>query len=89
MSHIRVKTKYGEPGDYGSTDVRTLYCDHNLSIDCTSFYEEDGELALMYFHDWTSEYGDKKEAMKRLEFPYKGEWGKDLKDGVEYWDGKF
>lgn len=84
MSHTRVKTTYESEWMYGSTEVRTLYCHHNHSCDCTTFYEENGEVASMSFCEW-SRGKDKWDAMERLWYPYKDKWGEELKGGVEYY----
>lgn len=83
MSHTRVKTVFETEGAYGSTEYAVLYCHHNHSNDTVSFYFENGELATMCFHDWT--FNNLWEAMHRLSEPFKGDWGKELKDGVEYY----
>ena len=83
MGHTRVKTTYSVEGAYGSTKARTLYCHHNHSSDCITFYDENGDVALMCFEEW-EKGNDLWDAMNRLRFPYKGEWGRsDLKDRVE------
>lgn len=85
MSHTRVKTTYSVEGAYGSTENRTLYCDHNHSSDYVRFYDEDGSTTEMCFGEWESG-NDLWDAMNRLWFPYKGEWGRsELKDGVEHY----
>ncbi len=84
MSHIRVKTTYEQMGSYGSTDIKTLYCHHNLSCDCVTFYNEDGSVADMFFEEWSSGK-DKWNAMKRLWTPFKKENNRELEDGVEYY----
>lgn len=85
MSHTKVKTKYTVEGSYGSIEYKTLYCHHNHSSDITTFFEEDGSIASMCFSE--AETGNEKwDAMNRLWYPYKGEWGRsDLKDGVEHY----
>lgn len=86
MSHTRVKTTYNtmsEAGYAGSTVV-SLYCHHNHGTDTTTFYWEDGSVATMVFEDW-DEGNDLWDAMNRLWFPFTGEWGVELKDGVEYY----
>lgn len=88
MSHTRVKTKYSVQGSYGSTDTTTLYCDHNHGTDFTTFYDETGDYQIMLFNDWKSG-DDLYDAMQRLWYPFKGEWGKsELKDGVEYYSSE-
>lgn len=84
MSHTRVKTTYSVEGAYGSTETKTLYCHHNHSCDYTTFYDEDGDVTTMNFGEWESG-NDLWDAMERLWFPFKGEWGKELKDNVEYY----
>tara|TARA_R110000787_G_C13390778_1_gene442632 strand:+ start:755 stop:1036 length:282 start_codon:yes stop_codon:yes gene_type:complete len=84
MSHTRVKTTYGVEGAYASTEVVSLYCHHNHSSDFVTFYWENGEVVNMVFQEWESG-NDLWDAMNRLWFPFKGEWGKELKDGVEYY----
>ena len=84
MSHTRVKTTYSVQGAYASTEVVNLYCHHNHSSDFTTFYWEDGEVVNMVFQEWESG-NDLWDAMNRLWFPFKGEWGKELKDNVEYY----
>lgn len=84
MSHTRVKTTYSTEGTYGGTDKVELYCHHNHSCDITSFYDKDGSLTSMVFGEWDSG-NDLWDAMQRLWYPFKGEWGGELKDGVEYY----
>lgn len=85
MSHTRVKTTYNVEGAYGSTETKTLYCHHNHSNDSITFYDEDGEIYPMIFNEWVSG-NDLWDAMNRLWYPYKGDWGRsELKDGVEYY----
>lgn len=84
MSHTRVKTTYASEGEYGSTEYHTLYCDHNHSLDCTTIYDEDGDVESMNFCEWESG-NDKQDAMERLLFPFKDKWHGELKDGVEYY----
>ena len=84
MSHLRVKTTYLEMGDYGSDVVKTLYCHHNLSADCTTFYEEDGSVAGMSFEDWCSGK-NKWDAMQKLWSPFENVENRVLKEGVEYY----
>jgi len=84
MSKTRVKTTYEVMGAYGSTEVKSLYCFHNHSSDTTVFYDEDGSVSDMCFEEWSSGK-DKFDAVERLWYPYKGDWGGELKEGVEYW----
>jgi len=84
MSHTKVKTTYSVQGDYRNTELISLYCDHNHSFDFTTFYWEDGRVVDMAFQEWESG-NDLWDAMNRLWFPFKSEWGKELKDGVEYY----
>lgn len=84
MSHTRVKTTYSEEGEWGSTRKRTLYCHHNHSCDCTTYFNEDGDVASMAFCDWVNG-DDLWDAMERLMYPFKDKWGGALKEGVEYW----
>jgi hypothetical protein len=84
MGHLRVKTTYGVEGSYGSTEKVELYCHHNMSSDCITYYDSDGEVTSMAFQSW-SKGNDLWDAMQRLWHPFKGEWGKELKDGVEYY----
>jgi hypothetical protein len=85
MSHTRVKTTYSVEGAYGSTETKTLYCHHNHGCDYTTFYDEDGSVTSMCFGEWVTG-DDLWDAMNRLWFPYKGEWGRsELKDGVEHY----
>lgn len=84
MSHTRVKTTYAIQAAYGSTEIVELYCHHNHSCDITIFYNKDGSIASMCFEDW--ETGNNLyDAMERLLFPFKDEWGGELKDKVEYY----
>ena len=85
MSHTKVKTTYVEQGPYGSDDVKTLYCHHNHSCDVVTYYEENGEVALMFFEEWSSDGKDKYDAMEKLFSPFKDKWGEELLDGVEYY----
>jgi len=84
MSHTRVKTTYSIEGAYGSTEIVELYCHHNHSSDFVTFYWENGEVVNMVFQEWESG-NDLWDAMNRLWFPFKNEWGKELKDNVEYY----
>lgn len=84
MSHTRVMTRYSVEGAYGSTEKVELYCHHNHSCDCTTFYDKNGEVVSMAFCDWETG-NDLWDAMNRLWFPFKGEWGGELKDGVEHY----
>jgi len=86
MSKTNVKTTYSVEGVYASTETKTLYCQHNNSIDITTFYDEDGDTQIMCFSEWETG-NDLWDAMNRLWFPYKGEWGRsELKDGVELYN---
>jgi hypothetical protein len=85
MSHTKVKTTYSVEGAYASTETKTLYCHHNHSSDYATFYDEDGSTTIMCFGEWETG-NDLWDAMNRLWFPYKGEWGRsELKDGVEHY----
>jgi hypothetical protein len=84
MSKTRVKTTYAEEGAYGSTEYKTLYCFHNHSCDYTTFYNEDGSIVEMCFGEWESG-NDLYDAVERLWFPFKDEWGGELKDDVQYY----
>jgi len=84
MSHTRVKTTYSVEGAYGATEKAELYCHHNHSCDVVIYYNKDGSVADMSFAEWVTG-DDLWDAMHRLWFPFKGEWGKELKDGVEYY----
>jgi len=84
MSHTRVKTTYSQEGIYGSTETVELYCHHNHSCDYTTFFWDDGSVARMSFEEWDSG-NDLWDAMNRLYYPFKDEWGGELKDGVEYY----
>lgn len=84
MSHLRVKTTYGVEGEWGSTNVKELYCHHNHSCDCTDFYDEKGEVVPMCFQKWDDD-NDLWDAMRRLWFPFKDKWFGELKEGVEYY----
>lgn len=88
MSHTRVKTTYSEEGLWGNTETKELFCHHNGVTDSVVFYTseyEDGEdIPCMVFDEWESR-NNKWDAMQRLWFPYKEEWGGELKDGVEYY----
>ena len=84
MSHTRVKTTYSVQGAYASTETVELYCHINHSCDFTTFYYVDGGIALMFFEEWESG-NDLWDAMERLMYPFKDEWGGELKDKVEYY----
>lgn len=84
MSHTRVKTTFSVMGSYGSTDKEELYCHHNHGGDCVTFYNAKGEVVSMAFESWESG-NDLWDAMNRLWDPFKGEWGGELKDGVEHY----
>ncbi len=83
MSHTRVKTTYEVEGIYASTETAELYCHHNHSCDCTTFYDEKGVVVSMAFCDWSG--NGLWDAMNRLWFPFEDEWGKELVEGVEYY----
>lgn len=83
-SHTRVKTTYSEPGAYGGTDKKELYCHHNHTSDTVTFYNSDGSLVEMCFSTWVSG-DDLWDAMNRLMFPFKDRWGGELKPNVEYY----
>jgi hypothetical protein len=51
MSHLRTKIEYEQPGSYGSTEKRMLYCHHNLSADCVTVYDDKGEVIFSY-EEW-------------------------------------
>ena len=84
MSHTRVKTTYRVPGSYGYTEKKELYCHHNHGNDTTTFYDKYGDVQGMVFEQWIYD-DDLWDAMYRLMYPYKGAWGEELKDGVEYY----
>lgn len=84
MSHTRVKTIYHQEGGWGSTEEVELYCHHNHSCDCVTFYHKDGSVPDMVFCDWSSG-NDLWDAMLRLRFPFKDDRGMELIDGVEYY----
>ena len=84
MSHTRVKTTYEIEGAYGSTQTVELYCHHNHSCDCTTFFNSKGEVESLFFCDW-SRGNDLWNAVQRLMFPFKDERGAELKEGVEYY----
>ena len=86
MSKLRVKTTYKVEGPYASTDIETLYCFHNMSCDCVTFYDSMGRVESMAFCEWDGD--DLWDAMNRLWSPYKDEWGGELIDGVEYYHGE-
>lgn len=83
MSKTTVKTTYSVEGTSGSTDTEELYCIHNHSEDYyTTFYRKDGAVQEMVFGETNKDLWD---AMNRLWYPFKGEWGRsELKDGVEF-----
>lgn len=84
MSHTRVKTTYKIEGPYGSSITLELYCHHNHSCDCVTFYDKDGSVTSMTFHTWDTG-NDLWDAMNRLWYPFKDEWHGELKEGVEYY----
>ncbi len=84
MSHTRVKTTYSVEGPYGSTETKELYCHHNHGCDCVTFMDEKGDPQWMSFQEWDSG-NDLWDAMLRLDFPFKNEWGGELKENVEYY----
>jgi len=85
MSHTRVKTTYSAEGSWGGTDNKVLYCHHNHSCDCTTFYDERGNVERMAFCEWETN-NDLWDAMQRLWYPFKDKWHGELKDGVEYYN---
>ena len=88
MRHTRVKTTYTIHGEHGVAETLNLYCDHNHSTDITQFYNEDGYKIDMCFGG--GEIGNTLlDAMILLWSPFDDEWGKKLKDGVEYYNITF
>jgi len=84
MSHTRVKTTYSVQGAHASTEALDLYCHHNHSSDCVTFYHKDGKVPVMVFEEWV--FGDDLwEAMERLIYPFEEGWGGELRDKVEYY----
>lgn len=78
---MKVKTTYS--GVYGTDEIRTLYCTHNISGGFIVFFNEYGDIMQMFF-DKVVDGNGLWDAMNRLWNPYVGEWGKiELKDGVE------
>jgi hypothetical protein len=84
MSHTRVKTTYEIEGPYASTEIKTLYCHHNHSCDCVTYYDEDGIVMDMNFCDW-SKGNDLWDAMNKLWYPFEDAWNGQLKEGVGYY----
>jgi hypothetical protein len=84
MGHTRVKTTYAIEGAYASSETHTLYCHHSHVADIVTFHDKDGGLTQMVFQEWETG-NDLWDAVNRLWFPYKGEWGGELKDGVSYY----
>ena len=84
MSHTRVKTTYSVQGAYASTETLELYCHHNHSSDCVTFYHKDGKVPVMAFESWITG-DDFYDAMERLMCPFEGGWDGGLKDKVEYY----
>ena len=84
MSTTRVKTTYEVMGDYATADTRHLYCDHHHGSDTVTFYDEDGSVSKMAFEEFSAGK-DKWDAIQKLWFPFKGKWGEELLDGVEYY----
>jgi hypothetical protein len=84
MSHTRVKTTYSVEACYGSTETVAIYCHHNHCSDYTTFYWEDGSVVTMVFGEWETG-NDLWDAMNRLWYPFKDEWGGELKENVQYW----
>ena len=85
MSHTRVKTTYEAEGPYASTREEELYCHHNHSCDCTTFFDVKGCVVSMAFCQWSCDHNDLRDAVDRLWFPFKDKWGEELLDGVEYY----
>lgn len=84
MSKTAVKTTYSVEGAYASTDTQELYCIHNHNSDYTTFYRKDGSVQEMIFGECETN-NDLWDAMNKLWYPFKGEWGRsELKDGVEF-----
>lgn len=80
MSHIKIKTKYVEEGEYWSAIERTLFVHHNLVSDYVTVYDENGKV-IFTFNDTMR--NNLLEAIKRTAGPVKqGE----LPAGVEYMD---
>ena len=87
MGKLRVKTDYEVEGPYGSTDIETLYCFHNQSCDCVTFYDSKGRVESMAFCEWSSG-NDLWDAMNRLMWPFKNDWFGELNNHVEYYHGE-
>lgn len=84
MSHIRVKTTYVVQDGMGGSIKQELYCDHNQSCDCITFFDKDGSVTAMAFEEWATG-NDLWDAMQRLWYPFEDKWGGALKEGVEYY----
>lgn len=82
MSHLTYKTQYQTEGNYGSTEVHTLYVDHNLSNDYVTFYDENGGIILTVEDTIDNNILD---AINRLYKLYSNSEKQELLDGVEYW----
>jgi len=50
MSHIKVKTKYVEEGEYWTAIEKTLYVHYNLVSDYVTVYDDSGKV-LFSFND--------------------------------------
>lgn len=88
MSHQWFKTTYKEEVPCGSScfeEDRTLYVHHNHSCDIVSFYDQDGDYLFSY-QDTVK--NNLKDAIERLDFPYKEKWFEELQDGVSLLDAK-
>lgn len=83
MAKTRVKTTYECIGPYGSTETHTVHCEHNLSTDIVTFYDDNGEVFLVIDESTSNNLW---KALCRLIYPYKFEWGGELNELVEYSD---
>ncbi|KKK54268.1 hypothetical protein LCGC14_3086470, partial [marine sediment metagenome] len=64
---------------YDIIQIPTLFGNSGSAV-----FDKDGDVVSMAFHLW-SLGNDLWDAMNRLSFPFKDEWGGELLDGVEYY----
>ena len=83
MSHTRVKGSYSVEIGWGNTESKTVYCHHNHTCDCVTFYDEEGNIMNMSFCETGQR--DLWDLILDLMSPFKDQWGGELKEGIEFY----
>lgn len=81
MSHVNIKTTYNIEGDYGTTETKTLFCDHNNCADYVTFYDDKGDWLLTVPDTIDNNLLD---AINRLYAYYDKNASNNLKENIEY-----